>query len=160
MRTLPACRKRRSAGFTLVELMVAVVVVTILIAIAVPSYSNSVRKSRRTEAKTALLDLASREERFLSTNGAYTNDSGNLGFASSTGSSTYQVTVGSGYYQVSVCVAATIPGSCGASQAVGTGATYLLTAAPIGAQAKDTTCGTFTLDNTGAQGAAATSGCW
>jgi type IV pilus assembly protein PilE len=160
MRTLPACRKRRSAGFTLVELMVAVIVVTILIAIAVPSYSNSVRKSRRTEAKTALLDLASREERFLSTNGAYTNDSGNLGFAASTGTTAYQVTVGSGYYQVNVCVAATIPASCGSAQTAGTGATYLLTAVPIGAQAKDTTCGTFTLDNTGAQSAAATSGCW
>jgi type IV pilus assembly protein PilE len=73
MRTLPAPRKHRSAGFTLIELMVAVVVLTIIVAIAVPSYSNQVRKSHRTEAKTALLDLASREERFLSTNGAYTS---------------------------------------------------------------------------------------
>ena len=58
-----------SRGFTLVELMVVIVIASILMAIAVPSYKNSIRKSRRTDAKTALLDLAGREERFNSTNG-------------------------------------------------------------------------------------------
>ncbi|HET9108841.1 MAG TPA: prepilin-type N-terminal cleavage/methylation domain-containing protein, partial [Steroidobacteraceae bacterium] len=47
----------RADGFTLIELMIAVVVVAILMAIAVPSYESYVEKSRRTDAKTALLDL-------------------------------------------------------------------------------------------------------
>lgn len=162
MRKLPARRQSPSAGFTLIELMVAVVVAIILVSIAVPSYTNSVRKSRRTEAKTALLDLASREERFLSTNGAYTNDGGNLGLASSTSNTAFQVPVGSGYYNVSVCVGTNIPTGCGSAQATATNATYLLVAVPIGTQAKDTYCGSYTLDNTGAQGntGSQTSGCW
>ena len=151
---------RATAGFTLVELMVTIIVLAIIVTIGVPSYSNQVRKSHRTEAKTALLDLASREERFFSTNGAYTNDAGQLGYATSTGNTLFQYNVGSNYYQLSACVGANIPTSCTAAQATNTAATYLLTAAPVGAQTKDTTCGTFTLDNTGVQSAAATSGCW
>jgi prepilin-type N-terminal cleavage/methylation domain-containing protein len=54
-------------GFTLIELMVTLVVATILLAIAIPSYLNQIRESRRTEAKTALLDLAGREETLYST---------------------------------------------------------------------------------------------
>jgi type IV pilus assembly protein PilE len=162
MRILPARRQSPSAGFTLIELMVAVVVLTIIVAIAVPSYSNQVRKSHRTEAKTALLDLASREERFLSTNGAYTNDAGQLGYATSTGNTMFQYNVGSNYYQVSVCVGANIPTSCSAAQATNTAATYYLVAVPQGQQAKDTACGSYTLDNTGVQGnsGSSTSGCW
>ena len=57
------------AGFTLIELMIVVVVLTLLAAIAIPTYSNQIRKSRRSEAKSALLDLAGREERFMATNG-------------------------------------------------------------------------------------------
>ena len=49
-------------GFTLVELMVTLVVAAILATIAIPAYQNQIRESRRTEAKTALLDLAGREE--------------------------------------------------------------------------------------------------
>jgi len=55
------------AGFTLVELMVTVMIAAILLAIAVPSYQAYIRKSRRTEAKTAVLDLAGREETLFST---------------------------------------------------------------------------------------------
>ena len=51
---------RRHAGFTLVELMITVVILAIVVSIAMPSYSVQVRKSRRTEARTALLDLAGR----------------------------------------------------------------------------------------------------
>ena len=75
-------RRTDSRGFTLVELMVVIVIASILMAIAIPSYKNSIRKSRRTDAKTALLDLAGREERFMSTNGSYTTSFANLGYAS------------------------------------------------------------------------------
>ncbi len=163
MRTRSAPRMRPSAGFTLVELLVTIIVATILVAIAVPSYRTQIRKSRRTEAKTALLDLASREERFQSTNGAYTNDAGNLGFSTSS-QTLFQMNVGSNYYYVSVCVGAAIPASCGAAQAVGPAATYLLVATPVatGPQNGDP-CGTFTLDSTGVQGntgGTQTSSCW
>ena len=74
--------KPTSRGFTLTELIVAMVVATILVAIAVPGYTNYVRKARRTEAKTAVLDLASLEERFFSTSNSYSSNLSDLGFAS------------------------------------------------------------------------------
>jgi type IV pilus assembly protein PilE len=140
-------RNGACAGFTLVELMVTIVVATILISIAIPSYQSQMRKSRRTEAKTALLDLAAREERYYSTNSAYTNDVAKLGY-SGTG---WPLTVGSGYYQVTVCVAGTSPCTGNATS----GSVYLLTATPVspGPQAGDTSCASFTLDNAGQQSA-------
>ena len=49
-------------GFTLVELMIVIVIVAILLAVALPSYQNSVQKGRRADAKAALLDVANRQE--------------------------------------------------------------------------------------------------
>ena len=74
-------RLSRLRGFTLVELMIVVVIVAILAGIAVPSYMSSVRKTRRADAKTALLDLAGREERYLTTNPAgYSTVPADLGY--------------------------------------------------------------------------------
>jgi type IV pilus assembly protein PilE len=75
--------KHASSGFTLIELMVTVGIVTILATIAVTSYTSQVQKSRRTEAKSALLDLAGREERLFSTTNVYSSDEAYLGYATS-----------------------------------------------------------------------------
>jgi type IV pilus assembly protein PilE len=146
MRTSHRIRRDRSAGFTLIELMTAILVAAILGTIAVPMYTNQIQKSRRTEAKTALLDLAAREERFFSTNGAYTATAGSLGY------SALPVGIGGNYYQLSVAIG------------VG-GATFSGSATPQGVQTKDTACATFSLDNTGAQSVSGTatatpSTCW
>ena len=137
----------RLGGFTLIELMVVVVIATILLAVSVPAYMAQVRKSRRTEAKTALLDLAGREERYFNTNNAYTNVAANLGYAATGSSATVSnLSVGSGYYQVTICVPATcVPNGQAAPS-------YGITATPLTAdQLKDTQCLLFTLDNTGNQ---------
>jgi type IV pilus assembly protein PilE len=145
---------RKARGFTLIELMIAVLVAAILVGIAVPTYNAQTRKSRRTEAKTALLDIASREERYNSTYTTYSSTAADLGYAS------LPATVGTGYYQVTVLACAT---ACGAD--AGKGPFYLLTATPVTGkpQAKDTECGAFTLDNTGTQGITGTGSaatCW
>jgi type IV pilus assembly protein PilE len=147
-------RLRRPSGFTLIELVVAMVVASILVAIAIPSYSSYVLKAHRTEAKTALLDIASLEERFFSTNNTYTQTPSDLGYSGSAGTA---FNVGSGYYNVLVSkVDATAPTTAIPG---GTPATYSMTATAIGSQAKDTSCATFTLDSKGNQGATNTS-CW
>lgn len=61
----------QSRGFTLVELMVVVMIVAVLTSIAVPSYLEQVRKSRRAEAKTQMLEAVQCMERFQTTNSTY-----------------------------------------------------------------------------------------
>jgi type IV pilus assembly protein PilE len=134
-----------SRGFTLIELMIVVLIVSILAGIAVPSYLSSVRKSRRTDAKTALLDIAAREERYFATNnGTYTAVASNLGYS---GTWPTPIVVGSGYYQIQT---PTI--TAGSTTAV---ATFSITAVPVPGsdQAKDSACTSFTITNTGAQSA-------
>ena len=132
-------------GFTLIELMVTVAIVAILASIAVPAYQGQVRKSRRVEAKTALLDLAGREERLYATTNAYGSTPASLGYGAGTGA--FSLPVGNGYYNVTVATTAGPP------------ATFTITATAIGAQAQDTTCSTFTLTQTGVQTATSAT-CW
>lgn len=61
----------RQVGFTLIELMITVAIVGILAAIALPAYQDSVRKGKRAEGRTALLDYLQQQERFLSQTGTY-----------------------------------------------------------------------------------------
>jgi type IV pilus assembly protein PilE len=125
------------AGFTLVELMVTIVIGAILLSVAVPTYQSQIRKSRRTEAKTAILDLASREERLFSTTNSYSQAPADLGYPPP-----WPQPIGGGYYTVSVvapAVAGTAP------------ATFTITANAISTQLKDTQCLTFTVDQTGQQ---------
>ena len=139
----------KSAGFTLIELMVVVVIATILISIAVPSYMSQVRQSRRVEAKTALLDLAGREERYFSTsvNAAnYSQTSTDLGYPAGA----WPQNVGSSYYQVTVCaVGPNMANSCPPSAQ--TQPAYVVSAVPIGTQVNDKQCQFFAIDNTGKQ---------
>lgn len=62
---------RSSAGFTLIELMIVVAVVAVLAAIAYPAYTDSVRKSRRAQAKADLVEYAAMAERFRTVNNSY-----------------------------------------------------------------------------------------
>jgi type IV pilus assembly protein PilE len=149
-------------GFTLIELMVVVVIATILLGIAVPSYQAQVRKSRRTDAKTALLDLAGHEERFLSTNGSqYSNVNTDMGFPALPN---WPITIGSGYYRVQAPVVCNTGPCAGGLPAP----SFTITAVPVpgSPQAADTTCASFTVDSTGRQSAVDTGGadqtnvCW
>ena len=64
-------RTRKFSGFTLIEVMVAVVIVAVLAAIAYPSYRDHVRKGKRAEGKVALLKAAQVLERWYSDNNTY-----------------------------------------------------------------------------------------
>jgi len=159
-----AARSTRPAGFTLVELMVVVAIATLLLAVAVPSYISYIRQSRRTEARTAVLDLAGREERFFSTNGAaYSSTPGQLGYAA------FGVPIGSGYYQLTLCVPAA--GNCVANLNMPSppaAPSYTVVATPVAGQSQvnDTQCGAFAVDSVGQQyaitsaGASNTAYCW
>jgi type IV pilus assembly protein PilE len=58
-------------GFTLIEVMVALVVVAVLAALAYPTYAGYVRKSRRIEGQVALVEAMQQEERYYAQHNAY-----------------------------------------------------------------------------------------
>lgn len=145
MKTLPNRRhatKRRIAGFTLLELMIVVVVVGIIAAIAYPNYQDQVRKTRRADGKSALLNTAQALERCYTRFAAYNNAGCGVAFP---------ILSPEGYYSITAAAGPTA-------------AAFTLAAAPQGAQAADTDCGTLRLTSTGIQGSqgvdADASNCW
>lgn len=84
-------------GVTLMELMIVVVILGILAAVAYPNYRQYAARAKRNEAKAALLQIATLQERFYLQNNTYTTDMTNLGFAAAannfTETGTYLVNV-------------------------------------------------------------------
>jgi len=72
----------KHTGFTLIELMIAVAIVGILAAIAVPNYSEYVKRASRAEAASALLDAANKQEQYFVDNRAYSTSFSDLGIQS------------------------------------------------------------------------------
>jgi len=61
----------RSLGFTLIELMIAVAIIGILAAIAYPSYQEYVRRTHRAEAKSEMVEIMSRLQKYKISNFSY-----------------------------------------------------------------------------------------
>jgi type IV pilus assembly protein PilE len=139
---------RRRSGFTLIELMITVAIAATLAAIALPAYNNQIRKSRRTEARTALLELTGRAERLYSVMNTYwgTTTANTLVPADLGYQGAWPISVGSGYYTINL-------------SNNGTGQAFKFTATAVGAQANDTQCAAFSVDNTGNQQATDPT-CW
>lgn len=74
-------RRGRQRGYTLLEMMVVVAIVTILASIGYPSYLGYITRANRVAAKSVLLQVADRQEQFFANNKRYTNDLTDLGYA-------------------------------------------------------------------------------
>jgi type IV pilus assembly protein PilE len=74
--------KRNPSGFTLIELMIVVVIVGVLASIALPAYQDSVRKSRRANAISLMLDMQLNEEKYRANNPTYANSLTAMGLTS------------------------------------------------------------------------------
>lgn len=125
---------KQAKGFTLIELLIAIAIVGIIAAIALPSYNESIKKTRRSDAFSALAKGAAMQERLYTSNNHYSSAMANLGGAVSE----------DGFYTISVSIAA-CTNSC-----------FVLSATPVAgkAQASDETCWTMTLDHTGRKASA------
>ncbi len=145
---------RRMAGVTLLELLIAVALVGILTAIAVPSYRAYVVRANRSDAKIALLSLAAALERCYTRNNSYLDAPPNAACAVA---SSLPYTVTNGDYLISADPTPPAPHSGINAQG------FALIATPQGAQAEDVTCGSFTLDDTsqrGVTGRGLAGDCW
>ena len=129
----------RVKGFTLIEMLIVVALISILAAVALPSYREYIKKSYRSEAQSYLMALASRQQQFLVDTRAYAN------LATLTSVLPTPTNVNSAY-------TVTMPDPAGVPPA------FTLTATPKTAQASEK-CGTLTIDQTGTK-TAAISGCW
>jgi len=119
---------KKTRGFTLIELMIVLAVLSVIVAVGYPSYQEHVKKSRRAEGMGQLLELADRMERAYSDRGTYP--------AKGTVSEVYTATTDGGFYTLSIVTANNV--------------SFTVSAAPtsLGGQNKDK-CHTFTLTSLG-----------
>lgn len=91
-------------GFTTIELLIALVILGVLMAVALPSYQSSLRKSRRAEAFNALTSIQQASERHRSVNPTFTSNLTAAPSASIPGLGQPGTRTSSGYYDLAVNV--------------------------------------------------------
>jgi type IV pilus assembly protein PilE len=87
--------RRRSAGFTLIELMCTVAAVGVLSSIAYPSYQGVMHKVRRSDGRMSLLMVQLAQERFRSEHPGYSSSLADIGMAARSMSGHYTLAVAS-----------------------------------------------------------------
>jgi len=121
---------KKMQGFTLIEIMIALLIIGIVAAVAVPNYQAYVQKAKRADAQAALTNMAAALEDYYSNNQyVYTDVVANVGGANSA----------DGHYILSI----TMPASADS---------YTLTATATGSQLGDADCQSITLTSTGVKG--------
>lgn len=151
-------RKRREVsrtrGFSLTELLVALAILALLTAAAVPVWNRQVERSRRLDATDTLMRIAVAQERFYFENGRYAGG-GELAAAPPAGLGI--TATERGYYTLELR-------ALDGDLTLGFQATA--TAQQPGAQDGDETCRVFTLDSTStrsaetAEGEDSSEACW
>ena len=147
-------RFRSARGFSLTELLVALAILALLAAAAVPLFNRELQQSRRVDATGALLRIAVAQERFFFENGRYAGAAelaapspGGLGIAATE----------RGYYTLELHAPGGDPDSGYRARAV---------ALPGGVQGGDEECRAFSLDSSGRRDAETAGGqdssqaCW
>lgn len=129
-------RYSRQKGFTLMELMITVGIIGVLIGIAYPSYTEYMYKSRRSEARTVLMQLVAKQEQFFQDNRRYSNNFTEIGNVTARSVTAANVITENGYYTITINRPTLY--------------TYTLTAAPTaGTSQSNDQCKTLTIDQDG-----------
>ena len=115
-------------GFTLIEVLIAVIIIAVLASVAMPSFLDAIRKGRRSEAFTAINAVQQAQERFRANNQSFATDMLAATTAVPPGLGLPSTTTPSGYYTLTLDTV--------------TGTTYNVTATAVAgtSQANDTDC--------------------
>ncbi len=137
----------RTAGFSLVELLVAMVIMAIITGIATAGYRQHVRRTHRTDATIALLQIATAQERYYLRHNRYATTGEELGDPPPDGLGLGETA--HGHYRLALAAHA---------DGAAIGYTATATAREGGRQADDLSCRQFTLTQDGQRGAVAADG--
>ncbi|MGI9260539.1 MAG: type IV pilin protein [Woeseiaceae bacterium] len=132
--------RKHMHGITLIELMIVVVIVSILATVAFPNYQEYVARAKRNEARSALLQIATNQERFYLNNNTFTEDMTALGFTEDPSPTP------TGYYVIDVTAA--------------DASNFTATATYQRGGKEATKCETFTIDGRGAKTSDPDDDCW
>tara|TARA_R110001599_G_scaffold80583_2_gene217613 strand:+ start:1702 stop:2184 length:483 start_codon:yes stop_codon:yes gene_type:complete len=145
--------KPHRAGVTLLEMLLVLVLLSVLLVIAVPQYSEQVFRGRRKVATSALLVIAGRQEEFLLYHRRYATSLVELGF-----STAQRVGLGPGGQEVERDALYEI-----SLEPMLDPYQFRVWARPVGQQAGDLRCGSYSLDAAGVyanSGHADSNACW
>jgi type IV pilus assembly protein PilE len=131
MRSTEQPPKAPSRGFSLIELMIAVAILAIIMTVALPSFMDSIRKSRRSEGFAAIAAVQQAQERWRAGRTTYADDLSSAWPSTPTGTGGLGIptTTANGRYTLSV-------GTTG----VGYARSYTITATAAGSQDADLRC--------------------
>lgn len=160
--------RRHTRGFTLTEILIVVVIVSILATLAIPSYRNYVMRTNRTVAKAALQELVTRQESYAVDHKRYAADFARLGIAGSGAADVAYVgsdgaisrNAAGALYQFALTGTGGTVSDCTSSGAV-TAVAFTLTASRV-SDATDTVCGNLCISSGGVRGASlgTATDCW
>lgn len=126
-------RPCRRAGFSLIELAIAMAVIALLAGLAYTSYRGHVLKARRADGHALLMEVMAAQERYYARQDTYTGALTDLGYAAD------RVMSHEGFYEIQA-------DTCGSQPLT---RCVRLTASPRGSQIDDARCGALTLDSYG-----------
>ena len=156
MRVPPQFNRRPHGGFTLIELMIAMAIVAILGAVALPTYTEQIARGRRAEARAQLQLAAQYMQRFYAANDSYAADRANTSISTLVPSQFMQAPAeGVALYKIEF----------GASMSTVTTTDFTLIMSPVaGQRMANDKCGGFSLDSYGRRGITTTGvsrdSCW
>ncbi len=132
-------------GFTLIEVLIVVAILGIIAAVAIPSYSSYITKTRRAEAMALLTEVAGEQERYFSENNSYAAALTEIGYPADA------IDSEAGSYSVSITAQ--------------TATSFTLTAARVAGkpQERDDECGDLTINSIGTKGitgSGSVADCW
>jgi type IV pilus assembly protein PilE len=84
---------RESRGFTLIDLLVAVAIVGLLVAIGIPTFQNYMKKAKMVEGELALTEIKRLEDEYYAANLQYTADLASIGWKPAAPLKYYSITM-------------------------------------------------------------------